>query len=77
MINGRELKYWLCANSWGPKWGEDGYFRILRGTDECKIESFIVAVWAKVNGRPVLNPIQNGRAARRARSTFVDTGQKI
>ena len=32
-------KYWLCANSWNANWGEDGYFRILRGTNECGIES--------------------------------------
>ncbi len=26
-------------NSWSTKWGEAGYFRILRGSDECAIES--------------------------------------
>ena len=33
------VPYWLCQNSWGPKWGEGGFFRIRRGTDECTIES--------------------------------------
>ena len=32
------VKYWLCANSWNESWGEKGYFRILRGNDECGIE---------------------------------------
>lgn len=30
--------YWTVANSWGSKWGDHGYFKILRGSDECGIE---------------------------------------
>jgi len=35
--------YWTCKNSWGPTWAEGGFFRILRGQDECGIESSVVA----------------------------------
>jgi len=34
-------KYWLCANSWNEHWGEQGYFKIRRGTNECGIENTI------------------------------------
>lgn len=36
-------KYWLVANSWNTDWGDNGYFKILRGSDECGIESELVA----------------------------------
>ncbi|PIA60895.1 hypothetical protein AQUCO_00300424v1 [Aquilegia coerulea] len=35
--------YWLIANQWNKSWGEDGYFKIRRGTNECGIEEDVVA----------------------------------
>ena len=35
--------YWLVANSWNTDWGDKGFFKILRGVDECGIESGIAA----------------------------------
>lgn len=32
------INYWICANSWGNNWGEDGYFRIAWG--QVDIEAF-------------------------------------
>ena len=48
------VKYWKVANSWNPYWGEEGYFRIVRGIDECGIESQVYAsssgsTWGKMN----------------------------
>ena len=37
------VPYWLVANSWNTDWGDSGYFKILRGKNECGIESDITA----------------------------------
>uniref|UniRef100_A0A7E4ZYL0 Pept_C1 domain-containing protein n=1 Tax=Panagrellus redivivus TaxID=6233 RepID=A0A7E4ZYL0_PANRE len=41
--------YWLCANSWGSKWGDHGYFKIRRGSNDCNLESnYLTAASAKI-----------------------------
>jgi len=37
-------KYWTVKNSWSGDWGENGFFKIQRGNDECAIESLAVEV---------------------------------
>ena len=35
--------------AWNQDWGDNGFFKILRGKDECGIESGIVAGAPKLN----------------------------
>jgi len=35
------VKYWLVVNSWNPNWGDNGLFKIVRGTNECGIEGSV------------------------------------
>lgn len=43
------LPYWIAANNWGRSWGMNGYFWILRGSNECDCELNLYSA------RPLLN----------------------
>lgn len=32
------VPYWICANSWATSWGDQGFFNILRGSNNCAFE---------------------------------------
>jgi hypothetical protein len=37
------VPYWIARNSWGKKWGDNWYFRIIRGQNFCECESDVFA----------------------------------
>jgi len=45
----RGAPYWIVRNSWGTYWGEKGWFRLARGTNNLGIESECYWATPKIN----------------------------
>lgn len=41
LVVGYTPTYWILKNSWGPGWGDDGYFYLPRGVNACGLTNFM------------------------------------
>lgn len=42
----KDKPYWIIKNSWGPSWGEEGFYKICQGHNICGVDSMVSTVAA-------------------------------
>ena len=51
------IPYWIVRNSWGTYWGEEGFFRIVRGKNNLGIEDGCTYGIPRIPEEKIANPI--------------------
>jgi len=60
------VKYWTVRNSWGTHFGEDGFFRVVRGINNIAIET--QCSWA--------TPVDTWTQDKRHKNSLTETFQQ-